>query len=392
MLFIYRFIIGYLKIRLSGEFAEQIINSAVKNNISLWGLRFNKRAITGFISIKDFKFLREIRRKTGVKISIVEKRGLPFIINRYKKRSGILVGVVLFFLIINFLSSFIWCIEFSGNEAVKEDTLISHCQSIGIYEGIRKDKIDAKNDSQRLLLKSSGLAWAAFNIEGCVLTVDVTEIKNPEDSNTKSPCNLIATDDGIIKKIDVTSGNVLVTVGQAVSKGEILVSGIYENMYSTVFVPSKGTVSAKVYRTASAEGDFTIENSVENGKLKKQYMLEVFNIKIPLFIRNINGKFNSKLHTENLYIMEKKLPLKIYEKNFYFTEKRKETLSEEALLNKLRKDIEKQLESEGYIDFTVTNETAEKTDKGIILTQEIETVKNIAEIKIINLEQQEKSE
>ena len=38
------------------------------------------------ISIKDFKRIKEISKKTKCRININRKKGLPFMLNKYKKR------------------------------------------------------------------------------------------------------------------------------------------------------------------------------------------------------------------------------------------------------------------------------------------------------------------
>ena len=70
----------------------------------------------------------------------------------------------------------------------------------------------------------------------------------------------MATADGIIKKMDIVSGNSVVKVGQAVKKGDLLVSGIIETVDGTRFVKSKGTV------LATSEKEITLR---ENFKQKK---------------------------------------------------------------------------------------------------------------------------
>jgi len=387
MLFIYRFIFGFLKLRFTGDFTEQIINSATKEGISLWGLRYNKRAITGYVSIKNFKKLRIIRRKTGVKIEILDKRGLPFIINRYKNRFGLLVGTVLFFLVIEFLSSFIWGIEVYGNSIVDTKKILKDCNSIGISEGVKIANINPKNYAQRLLLKSNGLAWASLNIEGCIVNVNVTEIKNQPDKQSELPSNLVSTDEGIIKLIDVTSGNVLVSVGQAVKKGEVLVSGIYEKMSSTVFVPSRGSIDATVYKTLSLNGDFDRVDTINTQQTKTRRSIKIFNFKIPLYIDKLNGEYIKESEINRISIYGKKLPIYIHNDKYNFTYKKNSTLSEEELKVELREKIKKQLESDNYKNFTVIRESVENTPTGIILTQEITAEKNIAEVKNISVKQ-----
>ena len=249
MLWLIRYIRGYIKIKISGEYKESFINKAMKHGVFLWRLCVLENEITAHINIKDFKYLLKIRRKVNAKIKIEEKHGLPFFMHRYRKRWGFILGAVIFICILQFLSLYIWSIEVEGNKLVKSNEILSDCQKIGVFEGMRKSKISPKNAAGRLLLLNDKLAWCAFNIEGSVITVNVTETKNMTNGKDNNPSNLIAKEDGIITKIDVNSGNTVVKVGDAVAKGDIIVSGIVESMNSTAFVHSSGSVEAVIQKT-----------------------------------------------------------------------------------------------------------------------------------------------
>ena len=56
MVWIWRFILGYLKIEVIGENVEQILNLAAANKINLWNLKYVKGKIYGNILIKNYSF------------------------------------------------------------------------------------------------------------------------------------------------------------------------------------------------------------------------------------------------------------------------------------------------------------------------------------------------
>ena len=118
------------------------------------------------------------------------------------------------------MSGFVWNIEINGNKTVSETQILRECESLGIKIGVKKSKLNTKILAEKFLIDSDKFAWAAFNIEGCVLSVDITETKNNIDVNV--PSNIKAIREGIITKIDVTAGNCIVKVGDKVSTGDVL--------------------------------------------------------------------------------------------------------------------------------------------------------------------------
>lgn len=378
MLWLYRFFNGYLLLEFSGEFSERILNLCAKNHITLWGLHCRKRKITGCISVGDFRRLRYIRRGKKIKVHILEKRGLPFFIKKYRKRTAFFAGIILFFLILNYLSGFIWTVRVSGNRNISDQEILKACQEIGVYEGMRKRGFDAKAEKERLLINSDSLAWSSMNIEGCVLTVNVTEIKNTKEKNDEVPTNLKAAGDGIIKKIDVKSGNCVVKVGDTVKKGDILVSGIIEGQTSTQFVHSSGAIIAKTEREITARADFNQTVCNKTGRESSKSVLSFFHIKIPLYL----GKTSSPAKTETVIhkaeLFGQRLPMSIISKKFYFTQNVKHTFSCEELEAQLSADINRQISDYGIDEYEVKDKKITQDDKGCEMTVIISAEENIA--------------
>ena len=80
-------IIGYVRITVEGFFIERFINICKAKEILLWGIKREKASIMhANISIKNFKQVKEISKKTKCRVHIKRKKGIPFFLNKYKKR------------------------------------------------------------------------------------------------------------------------------------------------------------------------------------------------------------------------------------------------------------------------------------------------------------------
>lgn len=377
MLWIYRFFVAFLRVSFFGEIKERVLNLAAQNKISLRNTRLSENGLRADISVGDFRRLRPVLRKSGIRVHILKKYGLPFKINRNRHRFGWALGPVVFILIVKLLSCRIWIIDVTGNKEVPASEIKSVCETLGIKEGVRISSVNTALQKQRLLLKADSLAWAAMNIEGCKLTVNVSEI-NSADNGGSCICNLKAAADGIIQKIDISSGNCVVKAGDTVKKGDILVSGILEKPYGTLYVHSSGTVTAITERSITVSGKYRLEERRENGNTAKKRVLELFSFKIPLYLGSVRESFNSELKIKNARLLGTPLPIRLYEKSFSFTEKQSVILTRENLEARLKALVADKLAAEGITDFQITDENLAETENGLSLTQIISSEENIA--------------
>ncbi|MBR4761800.1 MAG: sporulation protein YqfD, partial [Clostridia bacterium] len=307
-----RYLRGYLDVCFTGVRSEQILTKLNKERITVWGLKYRNGTIFCKMAAKDFRRIRAVRKGTGVKVSIKARRGLPFFIRKYRHRAGFIAGAVIFFMILKFLSCFVWIINVNGNLNVSSASITGTLKEIGIYETMPTENIDAKNNAQSLLLLRDDLAWASINLEGCVINVNVSEIKKRIDDENALPCNLIAESDGIIRKINAVSGNVVVKVGDCVHKGDILVSGIIESLSSTVFTESNGEVIAQVEKTYFQTAGFTRKIKTATGKIENRRVFEILGVRIPLYLQGKDEKADISYKREQLRILGRRIPITVF--------------------------------------------------------------------------------
>lgn len=385
MLFLYRFICGYLEIVFYGEFPEKMLNICAKNSITLWGSKYVKGKIFSKITIADFLKLRLFLKGTKIRVHIIKKHGLPFIIKRYKRRMGIYFGFIIFALALYFLSQHIWIIEVEGNKKLSETEVLNICYSMGIKEGILSNKINPKIMAQEILLKTDKLSWASLNIEGSKLVVNVSETKKKEGAT--SPTNLKARHDGVITHLDITSGNCVVKIGDTVKKGDLLVSGIIEGASGTRFVEAKGSVIAETEIEINLSEKFKQYVCFKTGKVKVKKVISFFGLKIPLYLGKEKGDYESIQKVKTLKVFDKKLPIVIYTKKFIFFKKSGVTYSKSQLENILNKKLLKELEKEKIYDYTLKNKEFFANSNEVQLKAQIITKKDItkSENLIINI-------
>ena len=280
---------------------------------------------------------------------------------------GFVSGVAIFLAILVFLSNFVWIINVEGNSNLSTEEILSSCNKIGINEGVLKKKVNNKYDSQRLQLLQSGIAWCSLNLEGSVLTVNLSETAISDKEQRQNPSNLKAAFEGKIKKIDITSGDAVVKVGDTVSKGDLLVSGVKQNLSSTLFVHSEGVVIAETKRTFSAEGEFTQTTQQMTGDIIKRFTIDFFNLKIPLYLGNIKQQHSYHANIKNLTIFDKEIPIKIACEKYDICKETTVIHEKSVLEEMLYTDIKKQVKGFEFLNATEGEKEFTYTDKGILL-------------------------
>ena len=97
------------------------------------------------------------------------------------------------------------------------------------------------------------LQWAGINTSGCVATISVREKNTNEELTPEVGIgNIIAKTDGIIQTCTVLNGTALCSAGDAVTAGQILVSGYTDCGIALKAVRAEAEITASTIRSVSA--------------------------------------------------------------------------------------------------------------------------------------------
>lgn len=298
---LWNYIIGYVIISVEGYFLEKFINICTHRQIRLWNVKWQKNSkLLMKISIKDFRMLRPIAYRTKCRVHIIRKKGVPFIINRYKNRKAFVVGAGVCVIIFFIISSFIWDISVSGNSSISTEVIMEKLNENGIKLGALKYSINPDDAVDNMMLEIDELARISIELRGTKVNVIVNErVKPPELVKKDVPCNLVAAKDGVIYSIIAKEGLEMVKVGDTVTKGQILITGTVENKNKEampLLVHSMGVVKARTWYQASAKVEDVIVEAKRTGLKKDMYSFVLFTKKFKLFHSKI--PYNNSEHIE----------------------------------------------------------------------------------------------
>lgn len=266
-----RTIQGYLKIRITGYSPERFLNLCKHKKIQIWGLESCGNAYEMYMKVSGFRKLKPIIKKTQTKVTIIERFGLPFFFQKYRKRKFFFASCVLAAVLIYFLTFFIWNIEITGNLSITDDVIFEFLESKDIRHGMLKHKVDCNQMVKDIRKNFDEIVWVSVSQDGTELTIEVKENTDTFEVSEldKEPSDIFATKDGIIVNIITRNGVPQVSVGDTVKAGDLLVSGTIDVMNDS------GEVTTQKYVTSDAdvwaETTYFYEDELSASYQQKEY-------------------------------------------------------------------------------------------------------------------------
>ena len=279
------YILGYVNIEVEGYFIERFINICNSKKIFLWNMkRKHSTIIRVNIEIRDFKKIKEIAKKTKCRVKIQKKRGIPFILHKYKKRKIFAIFFLLLIIVVVVLSNFIWNIEVTGNNKISTEEIIKDLADDNFKVGMSKINLNTKNIIDKIRLKRNDLAWMGIEVKGTNAIIKIVEADlKPDIIKEEEYCNIVATKDAMIVKINAQNGTAVVKQGDIVTKGTILIQGWLEGQFTGIrYVHANGEVQAKVWYSQKVSIPLKQTNKIKTGKEENKYSVKINNFEINL--------------------------------------------------------------------------------------------------------------
>ncbi|MBE7021745.1 MAG: sporulation protein YqfD [Ruminococcaceae bacterium] len=286
---LFHFLGGYLTITVSGQYPERFLNVCAKRGILIWDVfPCSSKVLRCSISIRGFRLLRPIAKKTAVHVKIIKKQGLPVLLSQYKKRKLFLSGLGLFILIFIAMNQFIWKIEVTGCENVSQGYVLERLAECGLKTGSFRPFLNEQKLKNEMLIKTPELAWIWADKSGSKVVVEVKErTPVPEIYDKDAFCNIIAAKDGVIDLMIVKNGAPMVALGDTVQKGDILVSGmlVSDKGVPPRTVQSEAEIYARVWYEKNRAYSLLDPIKTETGETETKYTLSLFGWELRLFKR-----------------------------------------------------------------------------------------------------------
>ena len=279
-------LIGYYEISVPWDCAARFVELSAK-----LGVDYSDGGVDEENSRRIFLVSARLARKfiracvdAGMDASARARYGAPILLLRLLKRPGILSGLLLFSVFTVLSQRVIWKIDVVGNDTLEYDEVCEMLSEQGVRIGAPKSALNVDKITNRILISTDKVSWMSINIDGTLATVEIREALPSPAAEPPICSNVVATENGVIVGFDNVRGNLAVRVGDAVSKGDLLIGGVYgAEGEATRFVRSAGSVFARVNRELELDIPLVYSQKVYTGRQKVQKSLIFFEKEVKFF-------------------------------------------------------------------------------------------------------------
>lgn len=330
---LWNYIRGYVILLVTGNSVERFINICSKRQILLWDIvRVDERSATMKASLRGFRLMRPAARKSGCRVHIQKRKGLPFAFSRLKKRKGFKVGFFICITLLTLSTSVIWDIQIKGckPEMIPQVMNVLNMEKIG--RGSFKMGLNPKEIASKIRLGVDGIAWVGVEIKGVMLYVNIEDsVEAPPIINENESYDIVAKRDGLIIQMEVLAGKALVKEGDTVKKDQLLITGKLESVnpeFGTRNVHAQGRVIARTWYESSLLVSMEYTQRLRTGKTHQTTYLRFLDGKLRLpgtkpafelyevttYDKTLSGPFGVSLPIgltieKSFEIMERQVPL-----------------------------------------------------------------------------------
>ena len=292
---IINFLRGSVLFTVTGAFPERFLNLCAQAGVGFWDLEWlDPHTLRLRVSRRDARRVGPLAEKVLCEARARRHLGFPYFLAGFRKRYALLLGLALSLAAVCLLSRFVLTIEVSGNKTVSTAAILTELSRQGVRVGAYGPGLDVRRISQESLLRLDGLAWMSINLHGTRAEVLVREkLPEPEVRDESTPANVVAQADGVILDLEVLDGQAAFQEGEAVLRGEVVISGtmdLREPEYSAVdagqrLVHARGNVWARTYRTLTAQIPLEAQVKRYTGEEETQWSLLVLGRTVNFFGR-----------------------------------------------------------------------------------------------------------
>lgn len=272
---LWKAISGMVYIELTSADVTSALQAINHEGIELFGLRMNGDLTAEFSIVRgDLPRLRKLSESRGDQVRLYKRQGLYWLAGRFLFRPVLMAGFMILVFLTFFLPGRILFVEVEGNIAVPSTLIAERAEACGITFGASRREVRSEKMKNALLAAVPQLQWAGINTYGCRAVISVKERSEPQEQETVDEVSsIIAASDGVIRQITLHRGNQLCKVGQAVRKGQVLISGYTDCGICIRATRAEGEVIAETERKISAVMPLEYAKKRQPLRQEKKYSL-----------------------------------------------------------------------------------------------------------------------
>lgn len=224
------FLLGSVRIEVNGPFPERFVNLCGVQKIRFWDVERRDASVLSLcVDTLAVRRCRTLAAQALCELRVLEGRGLPSFLLGLRRRLALLLGLLCALLTALILSQFVLVVRVTGNEELSDSVILTELENQGFGPLTYGPGVDRRGLANEVLLRLPQLSFLSVNISGIYAEVVVREAApEPELEDRWAAGDVVAAADGVILAVDPVIGRPVVTEGQAVLAGELLISGTEE--------------------------------------------------------------------------------------------------------------------------------------------------------------------
>jgi len=208
---------------------NRLIESLRKRDIALFNVKkINNKLMYVSVNLNQSKNFFAITKELCYNIKKVRYFGKGLPLYSLLKNAGLIIGALIFIAVAIVSNDYVLSIDFSGSGSVCHREVRQYLSEQGISEKSRFSSFSLEQLEDGILSSNQNLTFASVTKKGNALKVYLVLKTEPPKTLGGKAEKLQSTVSGKVESIKVYRGRALVSVGDTVSVGDVLVDGQVE--------------------------------------------------------------------------------------------------------------------------------------------------------------------
>ena len=381
---LYLLTVGYRRISADAQNRTALLNLCMECEFSYTDFAYRSDGGISFCCQRRVaRRILQMCEARGIAVQDCGGGGFLHLLWRYRMRWGLCLGGLLAALMIWVSGQFVWDVRVSGNATMSEREVCEILGACGFGVGSYIPDFSGEVIETRVMIESDRIAWISIYMDGTVAQVQIRENEAPPNKEPTRPANLVAAYNGEIELLELYRGSSVVKIGQTVSVGDLLVSGVYDS--STVgyrYTRAAGKVLARVEEDFCIEIPLCEQISVQTDDWVSELWLDFFDFSLKIFknSRNCNSECDIIKEDIDLEIFGLRcLPFGLTVCRSAFREEQTVMRTAEEALDIAYQRLDEMLcERAGVTELLQKSISTELTDTSLVLTCRVVCIRDIA--------------
>lgn len=283
------------QLKISGKDTKRFIRNLMKSGIYFENICFEDEHVIVIVNEKNYQKIKET--KTIYKIQLEKVFGFIYLKSWIKQNFYFILNFFLSIILLLCLSQVIFEVEVVHSKKEIRDFLKRELKQHGIKPFNKIVSYNKKEKIKDLILEENKdtLEWIEIDRVGVKYYIRVEERIKKEEKEEVPIQNIVAKKDGIILKIESSSGEIVKTVNSYVRKGDIIISGeIKKNDEVVDKVGAIGKVYAEVWYQVNVSLPKNYYEEYKTGKNSYALMFNFLNKKYSLIPKKTYKNYNEE--------------------------------------------------------------------------------------------------